>query len=180
MGCLATVTWIVVMGVSGCGKSHVGALIAEALGLPLVEGDDFHSAENRALMREGVPLTDANRAGWLDALSAELRARASGAVLTCSALKTSYRDRLRAAVPGLRFVWLELDAQSAHKRVAQRVSHYFPARLVATQFEALEPPVGEPLVLRLDALEPPEVLAERVAQWIASDPSGLDSSTIRN
>jgi gluconokinase len=154
MGCLATVTWIVVMGVSGCGKSHVGALIAEALGLPLVEGDDFHSAENRALMREGVPLTDANRAGWLDALSAELRARASGAVLTCSALKTSYRDRLRAAVPGLRFVWLELDAQSA--------------------------PVGEPLVLRLDALEPPEVLAERVAQWIASDPSGLDSSTIRN
>ena len=158
--------WIVVMGVSGCGKSHVGAVIAERLGLPLVEGDEFHSKENRALMQAGTPLTDENRAGWLDALGRELQARPSGAVLTCSALKASYRDRLRAAVPGLRFAWLDLDAASALERVAQRSSHFFPAKLVATQFETLEPPADEPGVLRLDALEPPDRIGDRVVRWI--------------
>src|SRR5688572_32411179 len=104
-----TMTSLVVMGVSGCGKSHVGAVVAERLGLPLVEGDEFHSEANRALMRSGIPLTDANRADWLATLSAELQSRPR-AVLTCSALKAAYRDRLRAAAPGLRFAWLELDA----------------------------------------------------------------------
>jgi gluconokinase len=152
-----------VMGVSGCGKSRVGALIAQALRLPLVEGDEHHSEANRARMRSGTALTDADRAAWLDALGAELKRRPGGAVLTCSALKRSYRDRLRAAVPDLKFAWLELDAQAAESRVAQRSEHFFPAGLVATQFEALEPPVGEPGVLRLDALQPPETLAQRVA-----------------
>ena len=161
-------TWIVVMGVSGCGKSHVGALIAEGLGLPLVEGDEFHSETNRALMRSGTPLTDANRGEWLDALGAQLQSRPGGAVLTCSALKASYRDRLRAAAPGLRFAWLELDPAAAQARVARRASHFFPAALVATQFEALEPPLDEPLVLRLDALQPPEAIADRVVRWATS------------
>jgi gluconokinase len=87
-------------------------------------------------------------------------------VLTCSALKASYRDRLRAAAPGLRFAWLDLDPESAQARVAQRPAHFFPAALVATQFETLEPPLNEPGVLRLDALEPPEALAERVVRWL--------------
>ena len=160
-------TWIVVMGVSGCGKSHVGALIAGRLGLPLIEGDEFHSEANRALMRSGVPLTDADRAGWLDTLGAQLQMRPGGAVLTCSALKASYRDRLRAAAPGLRFAWLELDPASAQRRVGQRPSHFFPAGLVATQFEALEPPQGEPGVLALDALQPADAIAESVVRWIA-------------
>ncbi len=160
-------TWIVVMGVSGCGKSSVGALIAERLGLPLVEGDEFHSEANRALMRGAIALTDANRADWLDTLGVELQSRPGGAVLTCSALKASYRERLRVAVPGLRFAWLDLTPASAQSRVSQRASHFFPAGLVASQFEALEPPLDEPLVLRLDALQAPQALAERVVRWVA-------------
>lgn len=159
-------TSLVVMGVSGCGKSRIGALVAERLELPLVEGDEFHSETNRALMRDGVPLTDAHRADWLDRLGEQLRRHASGAVLTCSALKKSYRDRLRAASPGLRFAWLDLDPAAAQARVAQRPGHFFPAGLVATQFDALEPPTGEPGVLRIDALAPPEVIAESVVRWL--------------
>jgi gluconokinase len=159
-------TSLVVMGVSGCGKSRVGAAIAERLGLPLIEGDEFHSEANRQRMREGIPLTDHDRADWLDQLGAELARRPGGAVLTCSALKVAYRDRLRAASPGLRFAWLDLEAQAAQARVAQRAEHFFPAGLVATQFDALEPPTGEAGVLPLDALLPPEVIAGRVVAWL--------------
>ncbi len=151
-------TSLVVMGVSGCGKSRVGAAIAER--------DEFHSETNRALMQAGTPLTDADRADWLDSLGAELARRPGGAVLTCSALKRSYRDRLRAASPGLRFAWLDLDRQAAAARVAQRPGHFFPAGLVDTQFEALEAPLHEPGVLRVDALLPPESIAGQVVDWI--------------
>ena len=149
-----------------CGKSRIGALVAERLGLPLVEGDEFHSAANRALMRDGIALTDADRAGWLDRLGSELQLRPDGAVLTCSALKASYRDRLRDAAAGLRFAWLDLDRASAEARVCRRPSHFFPAGLVATQFEALEPPLHEPGVLRVDALMAPEAIAAHVVQWM--------------
>jgi gluconokinase len=157
---------LVVMGVAGCGKSRVGAAIAQRLVLPLVEGDEFHSDANRALMQAGVALTDADRAAWLDALAAELARRPDGAVLTCSALKRSYRDRLRTAAPGLRFAWLDLTPQAAEQRVAQRAAHFFPAGLVATQFQALEPPTGEAGVLRLDALASPDALADEAARWM--------------
>lgn len=169
LGTELAMNWIVVMGVSGCGKSHVGALVAERLALPLVEGDEFHSEANRALMQSGTPLTDTDRADWLDTLGAQLKRHPGGAVLTCSALKAAYRDRLRAAVPGLRFAWLELDAASALARVTQRPSHFFPAGLVTTQFETLEPPTNEPGVLRLDALQPPQALAARVVDWAAGN-----------
>ena len=164
-------TWLVVMGVSGCGKSHVGAALAARLGLPLIEGDEFHSDTNRALMRQGIPLTDDHRADWLARLGDALAAEPAGAVLTCSALKAAYRDRLRAAVPGLRFAWLDLDRAAAEARVAQRPSHFFPAGLVATQFEALEPPLHEPGVIRLDALALPQALVDQVAGWIAEGAS---------
>lgn len=166
-------TSLVVMGVSGCGKSHVGAAVARQLGLPLVEGDEFHSEANRALMQQGIPLTDENRADWLDRLGDELRRHPAGAVLTCSALKRSYRDRLRAASPALRFAWLDLDRDAAAERVARRPGHFFPAGLVATQFDALEPPLGEPGVLRVDALWAPERIAARVAGWITG--TGADA-----
>ena len=162
---------LVVMGVSGCGKSHVGALVAERLGLPLVEGDGFHSEANRARMRDGIALTDADRADWLDRLGAELRRRPGGAVLTCSALKASYRERLRSASFGLRFAWLDLDPASAEARVAQRATHFFPKGLVATQFDALESPLGESGVLRLDALLAPAAIAERVVRWMSAEPA---------
>lgn len=164
---------LVVMGVSGCGKSSVGAAIAKRLGLPLVEGDAFHSEANRARMQSGIPLTDADRAAWLDRLVAQLRLRPGGAVLTCSALKASYRDRLRSGATGLRFAWLDLDPASAQARVGQRPGHFFPPGLVATQFQALESPQGEPGVLRLDALLPPEALAERVVLWMRGSDASL-------
>jgi gluconokinase len=158
---------LVVMGVSGCGKSHVGAAIASRLGLPLIEGDAFHSEANRALMQSGVALTDADRAGWLDSLGAELARRPGGAVLSCSALKRAYRDRLRAASPGLRFAWLDLDATAALSRVSQRATHFFPAGLVASQFETLEAPLDETGVLRVNALLAPDEIAAQVARWMS-------------
>ena len=128
------------MGVAGCGKSAVGERIAQSLGLPLVEGDEFHPASNIDKMSRGLPLEDDDRAGWLDRLAAELARHPAGAVLTCSALKRAYRDRLRAAAPGLRFVHLQLTQEEALRRVQSRGGHFYPPSLVASQFEALEDP----------------------------------------
>lgn len=158
-------TALVVMGVAGCGKSSLGQRCAGQLGLPLLEGDDFHSAGNVAKMRSGIALSDDDRAAWLDALAAQLQAHADGVVLTCSALKRRYRDRLRAARPGLRFVFLQLTPAQARERVAARPAHLFPVSLVASQFDALEPPLGEDGVLALDATRPLDELADTVARW---------------
>lgn len=158
---------IVVMGVAGCGKSSLAAALAQALGRPLVEGDDFHPPANVAKMRAGTPLTDADRAGWLQALGATLQAHAAGgAVLTCSALKQAYRERLRASAPGLAFVHLTLTREQARQRVAQRGGHYFNPALVDSQFEALQPPEGEPRVLALDATRPLDALTAEVLRWL--------------
>ncbi|MGV3727002.1 gluconokinase [Hydrogenophaga sp.] len=159
-------TSLVVMGVAGCGKSSLGQLCAQALGLPLLEGDDFHSAGNVAKMRSGTPLSDDDRAAWLDALAAELQAHPQGVVLTCSALKRRYRDRLRAATPGLRFVFLELTQEQARERVAARPAHLFPVSLVASQFATLEDPRDEPGVLPLDASQSLQDLGSAVVRWV--------------
>ncbi|MDE2159415.1 MAG: AAA family ATPase, partial [Burkholderiales bacterium] len=136
---------LVVMGVSGCGKSSHAEAVAAALGWRAIEGDDFHGPRNRALMQAGIALTDTDRACWLDALAAELAAARGGVVLSCSALKRAYRERLRGARAGLRFVFLEIDEATALARVAARASgHFFPAALVRSQFETLEPPQAEP------------------------------------
>jgi gluconokinase len=157
---------IVIMGVAGCGKSSLGAAVAAAEGLPLIEGDDFHSAESRSKMGQGIALADTDRAEWLGLLGAQLATRPRGVVLTCSALKRAYRERLRAAAPGLRFAFLEIAREAAQQRVAGRGSHFFSASLVDSQFATLESPVGEPGVLRLDALEPLESLQRRVSAWL--------------
>jgi gluconokinase len=157
---------LVVMGVAGCGKSSLGAAIAEALGAQLIEGDAYHSDANREKMRRGIPLTDADRAGWLDVLAAELRARGANTVLTCSALKLAYRDRLRAVVPELRFVFMEIDPASARARIEARGAHFFSPSLVTSQFAALESPVGEPGVLRVDALAPLQQLQTEISAWL--------------
>jgi gluconokinase len=163
---------LVVMGVSGCGKSWIGALVAARLGLPLIEGDDFHGEHNRTRMQQGQPLTDANRTAWLDRLGVELALHPRGAVITCSALRRAYRDQLRSARPGLRFAWLELPPEAARARVAGRAGHFFPPSLVSSQFDDLEPPIDEPGVLRLDAESEPAHLVERVvAWWRAADAS---------
>ena len=154
------------MGVAGCGKSVAGAELAARLGLPLVEGDDFHPASNIAKMRAGTPLTDADRSEWLQRLVVELRARPGGAVLTCSALKRAYRDILRTAVPRLHFVHLALTPHQALERVAARTDHFYPPSLVASQFEALEDPAGEPFVHVADATQHVERLVEAAAHWL--------------
>ncbi len=158
---------VVIMGVAGCGKSSLGAAVAQAEGLALIEGDDFHSAANRDKMARGVALTDADRAGWLDALALQLQAHPAGAVLSCSALRRAYRERLRAAVPGLRFAFLDLNREAALARVAARAgTHFFSPQLVDSQFATLETPVGEAGVLRLDALHTQATLQTQVSAWL--------------
>jgi len=160
---------LVIMGVSGCGKSSLAAAVAAAEGLPLIEGDAHHSESSREKMRQGVALTDADRAGWLDRLAAELRAHPQGCVLTCSALRRAYRERLRAAAPGLRFAFLEITPAEALSRVAARQAHFFSPSLVDNQFATLEPPLGEPRVLRLDATAPLFHLQAEVSAWLHAE-----------
>ena len=161
---------LVVMGVAGCGKSSLGGALAQALGLPLIEGDDFHAEASKAKMRQGIPLADADRLDWLDTLARELGARVQGGVLTCSALKRAYRDRLRARLPGLRFAFLEISEPLARERVAARAAeHLFPPSLVASQFATLEPPAGEPGVLALDAALPLAQLRQQVLDWLRAE-----------
>lgn len=159
------------MGVAGCGKSTVGACLAQALDRPLVEGDDFHAPASRDKMNRGIALTDADRDGWLTTLGGELQRHPGGCVLTCSSLKRAYRERLRAASPGLRFVFLDIDRAAALERVAARAgAHFFSASLVDSQFATLESPVGEAGVLRLDAREPADTLGAQAARWLQETP----------
>ena len=158
---------VVVMGVSGCGKSEVGRAMASLLGLPLIEGDDFHPKRNIHKMQQGIALTDDDRADWLLSLGRELARQPRGAVLTCSALKLAYRDTLRAAVPGLGFVHLAITQEESLCRVARRADHFYPPSLVASQFEALQDPAKEPGVLQLDATAPVEELARAAVEWAA-------------
>ncbi|HXD42700.1 MAG TPA: gluconokinase [Ramlibacter sp.] len=169
---------VVVMGVAGSGKSAVGGQIAQRLRLPLIEGDEFHPPRNIEKMRQGLPLDDQDRAGWLDRLGRELLRRPGGAVLTCSALKRAYRDTLRAPVPDLHFVHLELSQEQALQRVAARGGHFYPPSLVASQFDALEDPRGEPRVLVVDAGLPVEEVALQAVNWLAE--SGLGDPALRN
>ena len=160
--------FLVVMGVAGCGKSSLGAALAQACGVPLIEGDDHHSPASRDKMSQGVPLTDADRAGWLRTLGGLLQAHRGGAVLTCSALKRAYRDQLRSACPALRFVFLEIDRWHAGQRVDARAgTHFFSSALVDSQFATLESPVGEAGVLPLNALTPIDQLCAQTTAWLA-------------
>lgn len=164
-------TRLVIMGVAGCGKSSLGQQCAAALGLPLLEGDDFHPRANVEKMRAGFALSDEDRAAWLDTLAGQLAARPEGVVLTCSSLKRAYRDRLRAAAPELRFAFLRLTRDQARERVAQRPGHVFPVSLVDSQFEALQDPSGEPGVLALDAMRSPDELVQELVQWLRATPT---------
>jgi len=157
---------VVIMGVAGCGKSSFAAALSQALGWQLIEGDEFHPLENVNKMRAGVPLTDEDRAGWLDVLADELVRRGPYAVLTCSALKKAYRDRLRQSVPALRFVHLDLTREQSVARVTQRPGHYFQPALVDSQFAALEKPVDEAGVFTADATQSIETIQAQVCAWL--------------
>lgn len=159
---------LIVMGVSGCGKSSLAQALATAMKWTCIEGDAFHPPTNVEKMRAGVALTDADRAGWLDALGQQLQQHEQ-AVLTCSALRLAYRNRLRQSSPGVGFVHLMLTQEQASARVAQRSDHYFNPALVASQFQTLESTAAEADVLELDATASPEVLLKAVTQWLSQD-----------
>jgi gluconokinase len=163
--------WIVVMGICGCGKSSVGGAVARALCVPMIEGDAFHPAANVEKMRAGHALDDADRAGWLDLLAGQLAAHPGGAVLACSALKRAYRDRLRRAVPRLRFVFLALTREEALARVAGRAGHFMPPSMVDSQLATLEPPAGEVDVVTVDATDPVATIVARVSAALSQAPT---------
>ncbi|AFC87419.1 gluconokinase [Frateuria aurantia] len=148
------VTVWIVMGVSGSGKSTVGQALAEALTLPFCEGDSLHPAANIAKMAAGHPLTDADRWPWLDLIGDWIRTRlrqGEGGVVSCSALRRVYRDRLRQAGARVRFVYLDIPRQVLQQRLQAR-HHFMPASLLDSQLQTLEPPTADeaPVVVRGD------------------------------
>ena len=138
----------VVMGVSGCGKTRIGATFAKEMGIPFIEGDNYHPPENVRKMSSGIPLTDEDRAGWLKTLAAMIRdARdaGTGLVLACSSLKRSYRDVLRAGASPkpLRFIYLRGTREVIGERLRARKGHFMPPALLESQFAALEEPTPD-------------------------------------
>jgi gluconokinase len=159
---------LVVMGVAGSGKSTLAARLVERTGWAFAEGDDFHSEANRAKMAGGTPLTDEDRLPWLDALHGVLRgwnAAGESGILTCSALKQSYRERLLDGVVDARVVWLDPPLGVLRERLAARTGHYMNPRLLDSQLATLEAPAGEN-VLRLTSAQGAGELAERVLSWL--------------
>jgi gluconokinase len=163
---------VVVMGVSGSGKSTVGAGIAAALGLHFIDGDELHSPASVARMRAGIALGDDDRWPWLDRIGACLADAVrwpEGVALACSALKRAYRDRIRAAAPGVRFVFLDGAAALIEGRMAGRTGHYMPSTLLASQLQTLEPPgADESDVVRLAIELPAAEIVARAAAALTS------------
>ncbi|MGB3437569.1 MAG: gluconokinase [Actinophytocola sp.] len=153
---------VVVMGVTGSGKSTVGTALAERMGVPFADADDFHSPENVAKMRSGVPLTDEDRRPWLLSIGKWLAEHAArGAVVTCSALKLVYRDTLREAAPAVTFLHLHGDKATVRERVGSRPGHFMPESLVDSQFADLEPLGPDERGVVVDLALPVEVIVGR-------------------
>lgn len=160
---------VIVMGVCGSGKSTVGAVLAQRLHAAFLEGDAFHPPANVARMAAGVALTDDDRRDWLRALSDELGAAARAGravVLSCSALKRSYRDTLRAQASDLALVYLRGTPQLLAQRMAGRQGHYMPPSLLASQLATLEPPQDDEHALTLDVAHDPQQLVHETLAWL--------------
>lgn len=160
---------LIVMGVSGSGKSSVARLLAERLGFDYVEGDDDHPPQNIAKMEAGEPLDDADRQGWLKVLRDRLRRASSenrSLVLTCSALKRRYRDLLREGDPQLIFIHLHGERDLIASRMAARSRHFMPSSLLDSQLRDLESPGGDERVIRLDVKHPPQELAKQAIRQL--------------
>lgn len=155
---------VLVTGVAGSGKTTIGTLLAQRLGRPYFEGDDFHPPANRERMASGLPLDEPHRAPWLAALRAcmdEVRASGGRAVFSCSALREAHREQLVGGCGDVLLVHLTGDFGTIHARVAQRRGHFFDPALVASQFDTLEPPAD---ALAIDVREPPDAIVERVVR----------------
>jgi len=157
---------IILMGVSGSGKTTIGQRLAQALGWPFYDGDQFHPRANVDKMQQGMPLTDEDRWPWLQALRAHIETciqQAVSAVLACSALKQVYRDYLRIDEAEVKLVYLKGDYDLIHERLAQRHGHFMPPGLLASQFAALEEPERAVVV---DIGPPPEAIVALIRQQL--------------
>jgi gluconokinase len=163
---------VIVMGVSGSGKSYLANRLAEATGWAFAEGDDFHSDSNKAKMAAGIPLTDVDRGPWLDTLHevlANWHRQGRSGILTCSALKTAYRQQLTADLPEARFIWLDPPRSVLADRMAHRPGHFMPPALLDSQIATLQPPIGAANTLRLDGSEPIETAIQKILTWLGGD-----------
>lgn len=158
----------VIMGVAGSGKTTIGELLARALDVPFVEGDDLHPRANIERMANGIPLTDEDRRPWLLAIAQRLHEAeqsGSGLVVACSALKRSYRDLLRSqGTAETRFVYLRGSQPTVAERLARRRGHFMPASLLASQFAALEEPGADEGAAVYDIREAPETIVADLVQ----------------
>ncbi|WP_378144590.1 gluconokinase [Cnuibacter sp. UC19_7] len=160
-GLAALPTAIVVMGVSGAGKSLVGAALAARLGYAFVDADDLHPAANVAKMAAGIPLDDLDRWPWLDLVGAAIARREGGIVVACSALRVAYRDRLRAAAPDAVFLELDASPELLAARLGARRGHFMPAALLTSQLATLEPLGPAERGVRIDVAGTPAEVVER-------------------
>lgn len=168
----------VVMGVTGSGKSTVGAALAARLGVPFCEGDALHPIANMAKMHAGRPLDDADREPWLDRVAAWLRVQRAGGVVSCSALRRRYRDRLRDGVSEpLAFVLLDPPLQELERRLMARPDHFMPASLLASQLGALQRPGPDEFCFRADGRLSSALIVEAAAAWLAQAPDGARWAT---
>ncbi|KFG76371.1 gluconokinase [Streptomyces mutabilis] len=162
---------VVVMGVAGTGKTTIGPLLAARLGVPYAEGDDFHPPANIVKMTAGTPLTDEDRWPWLDAIGGWAHGRAGlGGVVSSSALKRSYRDRLRAAAPGVVFVHLTGSRELIEDRMSHRQGHFMPTALLDSQFATLQPLEPDEAGVAVDVAGTPEEIAERAVHALEDLP----------
>jgi gluconokinase len=161
----AAVTRVIVMGVSGAGKSTIGALVADAMDIPFLDGDSLHPMANISKMAAGTPLTDADRWPWLEIVGNELaNTTAKGIVIACSALKRSYRDVIRAKAPDTIFLHLDGSLEVLSSRLEGRSGHFMPPALLASQLASLEPLADDEHAVVIDISESiTEILAQAVA-----------------
>ena len=160
---------VVVMGVSGCGKSTVGTRLAQQIGATFLDADDFHPPANVERMRAGIALTDAERAPWLHALAARLAAAGAAdesVVLACSALKRSYRDALRRGAPALTLVHLTGSPALLAERITARPGHYMPPTLLPSQLATLEPPGADEQAITLDVAASTDDLVAEICEQL--------------
>jgi len=149
---------VIVMGVSGCGKTTIGELLAQGMGYPFLDADEFHPPGNVAKMAAGTPLTDEDRRPWLQSLNEKLKEK-ENAVLACSALKEIYRQVLARELCDCRFVHLRGSLELIRSRLADRRHRYMPASLLESQFAALEPPQG---AIEVDIVQTPADCAREI------------------
>ncbi|MBB5930470.1 gluconokinase [Streptomyces echinatus] len=168
---------VVVMGVAGTGKTTIGPLLAARLGVPYAEGDDFHPQANIDKMTAGIPLDDADRWPWLEAIGHWAHDRAGlGGVVSSSALKRAYRDRLRAVAPGIVFLHLSGDRQLIEERMSRRQGHFMPTALLDSQFATLQPLQPDEAGVAVDVGGGPQEITERAVRALAALPDTAGSS----